>query len=301
LIHAVKLWWRKLDTRQQRFLAEIETARLGRLARTPVDAKGQKQLEERNKAFEDLLAKAQGLWTESPQVAWATLQAARHLEIPFLPRDALNARAEVLRGEAEAKLRGWRREAVRTLLSSDPGPGSSSTPVQPQNDDLPCRVLTAAQLIDEHFANMYFKHEIVLRHAFILLVQLLVGLGVVIAVFLPFAWLSLRTTSYDPKDFRLIPYVALMGAIGACFSGLRSLFGAASDKIPQVVLSTKFTVIRPSIGAIAAVVVYLAQVAGIITFGTASVAAILTSAFVAGLSDALIVRVAGTFENGSSR
>jgi hypothetical protein len=105
----------------------------------------------------------------------------------------------------------------------------------------------------------------------------------------------------EADDIALLPYVALFGALGACFSGIRSLLVPATDAIPDVILSTLATVSRPAAGVAAAIVIFLAQHGGLIRFANEPVAAVLTVAFIAGFSEALVLRVVGSVQSKSAK
>lgn len=257
---------------------------------------------------------------------WASVHAATRLAILGMERDALTCRAVALAKEAEEKLRGWRKDAAMLLLPADQAldpatlttlngakvelkqvAESASVEIDlPDVGGPPLRALsygalrarcwTVKWLLDGDAMNLYAKQRIVINRAIVLVFYIIFMLALIAVLALlgalPVAALR-GPPSESPTSVPLM--VTLFGALGATFSGLLSLqrVKRTSGKVPDVVLSVWFTLMRPAIGAAAAVVVFLAQVSGAIGFAADSMASVLLVAFVAGFSDALVVRVVG--------
>lgn len=233
---------------------------------------------------------------------WSALHAARRYELFVMVEHRLRNHATALEAEARSKLRGWRLTAALELLkpfesrrlppATVPTVTATATAaalIEP--DALRQRLYSVQTLVDEHAENCYFKQKLITDRAVLLSLMLCALLA--LALLNPAAEGSRPT---PPETWRL----ALFGAIGAAFMGLRSVFGAAGEKVPDAVLSAWFTAVRPVIGAAAALVVAYAQTGGIVALSTGSHDAMLALAFIAGLSDALVVRVIGAFDNGTS-
>ncbi len=86
-------------------------------------------------------------------------------------------------------------------------------------------------------------------------------------------------------------YVALFGALGGGLSAFRALTGRVSrHRAPKHLLSSLLTMVRPLLGTIPALGAYVTLESGILGFKPASTAAVLATAFVAGLAERLIAR-----------
>lgn len=229
---------------------------------------------------------------------WASLQAAVRIRLLSTSRPTFEAWARSLAEEAEHKLSGWRLASARELLSflSERDEGSdrdSGSPHDAAPDPVElARIHDVQLLIDGGSQNTYAKQRVIVSRALALL-SILVGL-IVLAIALIGSSSILVAGTGATGGLRFAVLIAAFGGMGASFSGLRSVFGAASKSVPEVILSGWFTCMRPAIGAAAALVVWLAQIGGVVNLGEGSPAGLFLLAFVAGFSDALVVRVVGT-------
>ncbi len=156
-------------------------------------------------------------------------------------------------------------------------------------------------MLDGRGHNVYMKQQVVRHRSWALMIVLL-GLLVVAFVFLSSvsemielnASKTIKPIALKTLSFKLLFLMSIFGGIGATFSALTSLANSTSKKIPDVIQSVLFTSMRPLIGAAAAMVVCLAEISGIINiFDNNSLPSLLTLSFIAGFSDALIMRIVG--------
>lgn len=221
---------------------------------------------------------------------WACLQAAVRVRLLCASRPTLRAWATSVAEESESKLTGWRLESARALLSVFENEAEDAAKETAPDPALLARVRDVQWLIDGHSQNIYAKQHVILRRALALLGILFVLVASAI-VLIGMSGILIVDGSGGVLSVLL---VAIFGAMGASFSGLRSVFDATSKSVPEIILSGAFTCMRPLIGAAAALVVWLAQIGGVVNLGEGSPAALLLLAFVAGFSDALVVRVVGS-------
>ena len=81
----------------------------------------------------------------------------------------------------------------------------------------------------------------------------------------------------------------LMGALGASLSTLRGLSRMALDtKIPERVGSRALTSVRPLVGAVAAVALYVLFASGLFSLGGQTLGTLLAAATVAGFSERFV-------------
>jgi hypothetical protein len=316
-----RFWWMPHHVRRERIqaaLAAFEAEMFAESVESPLQRRVESAMKDAARFARD------GAF----QAAWGSLAAARRLELLTLKREALETRAVVLAREASQKLRSWRKESAASLLGESYAklglelesavkqfrdalggatePKTDASPRRSQSRyghfsdvDLQVRCWLVAHLLDGASDNTYFKQEL-RAEAVRRLLSLLVLLTIV-------AILALTPVSPFPvppskaNSVALLPYIALLGALGACLSGIRSLVAPATDAIPEVVLSSFATAIRPAVGVAAALVIFLAQAGGVINLANGSVPAVLTLAFVAGFSEALLLRVVGSIDKTSSK
>ena len=232
---------------------------------------------------------------------WAALQSASRIRMQCATRRTLEAWAMSLATESEEKLSGWRLEAARELLSfvdeaatkGKPPATTSDADEAPHGDHL-ARAHEAQRLLDSRAQNVYAKQRLILNRALALLAVLLSLIILASALMSRFG-----LPQVDGPVWLCVVLIGMFGAMGASFSGLRSICTAASKSVPDLILSGAFTCMRPAIGAAAAMIVWLAHAGGIIRFAEGGGPGLLTLAFVAGFSDALVVRVVGAFDKKS--
>lgn len=207
------------------------------------------------------------------------------MEIFGYDQEELEQVATVLRQEAE-KLKSWRKKATYELI------GRPDSPIEKNRIRIDeKRVYQAALLRDEHFNNTYYKISI--RRGNLLILFLIIVLTVLV---LPI----LAALGYLPVpicDWKSLLSVALFGVLGATFSVALTLTRRSIDaKIPEQVLGSFVTWMRPAIGAAAAMAAYVFLQAGFLNVGSTlkSAPAILAIAFIAGFSERLVVKAIDT-------
>jgi hypothetical protein len=304
--------WALGSARRERLLAALSAFEQEKFIQS-TDPEPYRQL------VEDAMKSAQRSLTDGRlHAGWGSLASARRLELLTLSGEALRVRAVALSLEASRKLGGWRKEAaaallpaadelketIRTAFHAETALSSSSLDEEKaarlsgEDEALRAAAWVVAYLIDGAADNGYFK-QAVASEAVLMLVRLLAILAIV-------AVLTLTPTELFPPlpasstSLRLLPFVAIFGAMGACLSGLRSLLGPSKGGVPETLLSSFSTAIRPLIGAVSAVVVFFAEAGGVLNVAKESVASILTLSFIAGFSEALVVRVLGDSDKSKS-
>lgn len=211
---------------------------------------------------------------------WQCLHAAQREEILGYEPDELKERSLMLRYEAE-KLSGWRKDIIYKLIGKPDAPIDSSI----SNMTL----FKAVQVRDEHYNNKYFKIALRRGNLIVLLLFIVVGMGLI-----PL----LSAFAVFPKpfdDWRIFLLVEIFGVLGATLSVALTLTRRSVDaKIPDQILGSFVTWMRPAIGAIAAVAAYVFFQADFIFKGDfKNIALILSIAFVAGFSERLVINTIG--------
>jgi hypothetical protein len=178
------------------------------------------------------------------------------------------------------------------------GAGARAAATHTTSEGRKCLLAMAMHLRDERSDDLYFKLKLI-RGQIIVLIWALLALLVLGAVFLAvvdgnplkIAWEQTANgagPSFDQLTGVNILCAMLLGAIGACFSGLVSLTGAGPEaSIPERIASTSVTLARPLIGAVSAFAVILLLTSGLLSHASASAA--FAFAFAAGFSERLAI------------
>ena len=218
------------------------------------------------------------------QEGWECLLAAQRMEIFDMKGAELSARAKTLREEA-GKLTTWRQSAVRATLDLLP----QDLKDQEESKDGPqSLVYRATRLRDEHFANLYFRHELSWQQLKILSILLLVVTASAVALLTMTG--ALTPAGHVPHSI-LLAAAALFGAMGAGFSTALSLLQMPFQaRIPERMAQSSITFTRPLLGAVAGLVTYAFLESGLFQLPDLNLFIALLAAFAAGFSDRLVLR-----------
>lgn len=223
---------------------------------------------------------------------WKYVHEAARQMIGGLSDGELAAAVQVKRQEAETKLAGWRREAVRVLLAE---PGQEPSGKAATKIDTRTALRQATALLDEATDNAYFKMRIVRRQMAFLsftLLALCIGFVVILAC----------ADAYAPmRGGRLTTAVMgggmILGGMAACLSGLISFAQSSPEqRIPAHLANVTITLVRPVIGGVSALAAMLFLDADILNFSSGISPWVVAFAF--GFSERLIV---GAVDNLGSR
>jgi len=219
-----------------------------------------------------------------PDAAWKHLHEARRQEVFGYAASELAATVTALRYEASEKLSGWRRDAIIKTLDQ------LNAPPPADDDGRRCLLAFAMHLRDERNDDGYFKLSLIKG-------QILLLVWVLAALLLAFVALAFATPLFPDRlaGIRLgniaswsLAAGMILGAAGACFSGLISLTGvSAAVSVPERIASTSVTMARPLIGAASALAAVLLLSAGLLA--ALSEQALYAAAFAAGFSERLAI------------
>jgi 8-oxo-dGTP pyrophosphatase MutT (NUDIX family) len=263
-------------------------------------------------AAEDLLDNVrQALDDGDIDLGWQCFSAAQRMELFGLEQledGRLEARAQAVLHEADAKLGSWRKRTVQDVLAD-----------QNKRDVTAGTVYHASQILHEHHSNVYRRLDIIGRQFRILvMVAVLAAVGwLVLAPHLdesaseadspespaseaPAGSQSIPALEVQLDDRALLVSVALFGIMGASMSGILSLARAtAGTRIPEQLLNSWFTLTRPVVGAVAALAIHAFLLSGLLVFGEETLGLVLAVSFAAGFSERLVVRAAESVAGGS--
>ena len=300
-------FWYGLRPRRNRLASSLEAFRL-ELERCK-DLPG---VDEEHSDWKDLaqslLARAYtALDRKQLDTGWKCLLAAARMEIYGISEEERKARAVAICKEAEDKLKGWRKKATLSSLDcrTDQGPTCSGAE----------RLYYATSLRDEHFTNEYFRMAHLRNQLVILLLVLVSALTAIFTISTPewFKFSSPPLVSNEensgqdtaviteessvedpvimPKDKMFVMGVILFGVMGGAFSAIMSLSNTSTRKrIPEQIVDSYVTLLRPALGAAGALVVYVFISIELFKIPISSNPAFLAIAFAAGFSERLVVR-----------
>ena len=192
--------------------------------------------------------------------------------------------AAQLRHAASAVETKWCKEAVKDLLSDTDAAGA---PV-----DVPfASILKASEILDSYYDQMWMTIRIRRRNLF----NMFVALTAIVLLILAMAWQSMLGGEFNSGS-RLLAICAY-GALGASLSTVYSLARLdPAARAPERLKSSIIVLMRPLIGAAAALATYAFLLAGLgpetIKAASSVPAGIYVAAFVSGFSEKLIFKLA---------
>jgi hypothetical protein len=193
--------------------------------------------------------------------------------------ELLTSRAQTILQEANEKLKGWRKESIQNLLAGEDGKLQEKLSAD--------NVVRAAQILDDHFDNMYQKLEIQQQRLFYLVLATVVifSLWLIIA---PYIFTLPVGIVLDPRLFWAA--VACLGSMGAVLSAFSSASkGFSSSKIPDALADGLVTISRIAIASISATLAVFLLVSGVINLGEEVTKLVWVLAIAAGFSERLVV------------
>ena len=277
----------------QRLVATLGTFRTEVEARVlrPIDA-GTDDLEWVNPVIGLMNLSAHASNEGRLDTGWRYLHAADQLGVYGLDMASLRARLESLRQEAQAdKFGAWRIKAILSLVGkAEQVLGRSSAC---RLDEARAQTAEAVFLRNEASNNTYYRVATVRWQLLLLYFAGGVALGL-----LP--WVN-PFSGMEISSWRMPASVALFGALGAACSAILSVAQTqTTQRIPEKLLNSWVTVLRPILGAMVALAAFALLQAEIITLGEVTSFKVLAVAFAAGFSDRLVTRAAGSLADRAS-
>lgn len=224
----------------------------------------------------------EALYQNDAQRGWTSFKGAARYHLYGMGErnpELLTSRAQTILQEATEKLKGWRKESVQNILSGEDGKLQEKLSAD--------HVVRAAQILDDHFDNMYQKLEIQQQRLFYLVLATVVvfSLWLIIA---PFIFTLPEGIILDPRLFWV--GVACLGSMGAVLSAFSSASkGFSSSKIPDALADGLVTSSRIAIAAITATLAVFLLVSGVINLGAEVTKMVWVFAIAAGFSERLVV------------
>ncbi len=201
------------------------------------------------------------------ETAWELATVANRSLVPLMPLMERRTRALAARVEAEAKVTGWRKEAIGRLLGND------------DDTDLDQAFLMEAILHLDTEAGNEFRKQSLRRHEFRLVAFLLVvALALVLVV-------SVGWSGAGLGSGKLVALALLFGTLGGCFSAIERTTGRALARVPNERVAGTVTSVQLLAGAAAGLVALAAAQAG---SDGAKPGTILVAAFAAGFSERFV-------------
>jgi hypothetical protein len=198
--------------------------------------------------------------------------------------------------ESNKRSNSWQLELVKHLLQKSDLPIDVKDPID-INDLIAARSVLY-QVKDEGFARLE-------RAAWQLYILIMVTLSslVFIALALPNLSPNLSASSSLYDDPLLIVVIMVIGALGGAAGGFWSVLSAfaVKDGIPsEQALNSWLIAVRPLIGGVFSFVAVILLLSGLLSLGTLTLELLLSSAFVAGFAEELVLGVIKKMAGGSS-
>ena len=220
-----------------------------------------------------------------PDAGWAHLHSALELEILVYSQSEVAAAKVTLRKEVKhGSVSGWEAKASRALLKQA---GKAAGPA----DDLERTLLRVAMKVrNDYFNKAYYVERIVAQRRL-----WLASIGIVlVAAALALGLLILKDAGVvDIYDSRVAVLSATVGMAGAVTSAIQRLVAHPGTAAPTDIGSFTAVIVRPLIGAVAALSVYLAWLGDFVRFPsettTGSVALLTLASFGVGFAERLVV------------
>jgi hypothetical protein len=220
---------------------------------------------------------------QSTQEKWAHCTQAFRFLIWSMDNEEREVHCKALRREADAKLDGWRKDAVLDLVGRE----------KPATAVDAAALSLALYLLDEHFDNVYFRLDAVAIRIRSLRWVMLTLVAIVLAA----SWYLPRGASnsflFDPQRASL---VLLAGAIGAALSNALSVLGVGS-KIPGLLGEHANWFVRLPLGALGAVAIVAIIQSGLLPVTQPTDLAMYAWAVTGGFSDQLLNKVIAQVES----
>ncbi|MBI4307046.1 MAG: NUDIX hydrolase [Chloroflexi bacterium] len=227
--------------------------------------------------------------------AWRYLNAAKRLEVFGMSAEELAIEHVRVRSETGKKLRSWRLEAAELVLN----PSSDSRSSAGQNaPPTASSIYAAREILDEHYANVYFKLRLLGQRLAVLPAFMLLAL---LALFLSVYY---GATGSEPGtvlgDWKRLVSVMALGSAGAVLSAIITAVRGAG-RIPELFSQKWFELIRPLVGAASAVVVLVVLEAGVTSFLSVQGAVGYPLAVLAGFSERLVTKAMESMETAAEK
>lgn len=228
-------------------------------------------------AFQHVKRAKESLYLGEIELGWRHFHQAELTRI-YLEDDeqTLSQLAIATLNESKEKLSLWRKDTVIKLLCDDKQKIKSPLSVDEN--------YTAKKILYEDHDNTYNKLK---RVQFQLVILTLTGFFCVTAIALTLINLGNNAILNNPA---LIRSIIFFGALGGIVSGIFTIStGSTKAKIPNQILNSWLTILRPLLGAMSALAATVFLLSGIINFNNLSVPLILAISFGAGFSERLVI------------
>jgi 8-oxo-dGTP pyrophosphatase MutT (NUDIX family) len=226
-------------------------------------------------------------------LGWSWLHEVDRVRVVNLADGPLLARVLSLEEEAEAKLKDWRREAVKRLLVTARERAKAGGPLPTEiRPAVEAAVQEAVGVLNAQANNRYHQLRVIGDNLRRLVVALAAVLGALLGLF-AFCGVGSR---WSDGDWSTLAGVALFGALCGGLSAIFQFSRPAAVEIPDALLRGWMTLGRPLIGAVSALFIYMAlraELIPLLTLKQSGAPAYYAFAFLAGFSERLFFSAVG--------
>lgn len=213
------------------------------------------------------------------QLGWGFFYKAELLSLHLMDDGMLQERATIILNKAEERLDEQEKKNVRDLIGKSEKGIWQTKPNVTINE-----VYSALSIVQKHYIDAYTALDTAMFQ-----LGILAGIALLLS---PFIILSLMITPWQKviSNWWLLPAV-LFGAMGGAISGvITTATGLTKEDIPQMLLSSWVSVVRPIVGAAAALAISMFLLAGLVNLGEVTDNLIFAVAFASGFSERVLLK-----------
>jgi hypothetical protein len=208
---------------------------------------------------------------------WRCVSELHRLELSMMSSNELAARRVAIEEEGKTKLNGWRSDAFKRLMKE----GREGLEFLSHADSL----------ISDSQETKFFNISLVKRQANLMAAALMVISGVFLVIASQLANLGAPLTSDLGGNhyWSILVSSFLLGSMGACVSALMSFSKPQRLRVPDRILDSIITLVRPVIGGASALISSFFLIGGIISEKNLTIATLFVVAFAFGFSERLVM------------
>jgi hypothetical protein len=222
----------------------------------------------------------QALYQRDFEGGWKCLAETERLELFLMEKEELAAKCVIIDEQGKAKLNGWRADAFKRIMKKMDG---SATPE---------RLGQALSMITDSQETKFYSIGLMRRQGNLVSSLLIVLSLIFLAVARGFPDLQ-QSLSHDALSLSGGYWVLLgsfvLGAIGACVSALISFSTPQVMRIPDRIMDSIITLVRPVIGGASALISTFLLLSGVIRGDQLNLAFLFVVAFAFGFSERLVI------------
>jgi hypothetical protein len=214
------------------------------------------------------------------QLGWGYFYKAELLSLHLMDEKMLLDKAKKVLNRSEERLEDWEKKTVRDLIGQAVQGGAWSVREGVRVDE----VYSALETIQQHYIDAYTNLDTAMFQ-----LRILATISVVLSLFIIWSLMNYSGQVVANNVFLLLSSV-LFGGIGGSVSGIITVANnSRKGDTPTQLLSSWITIIRPIVGAAAALAISMFLLSGIVNLGDVTNNLIFAVSFAAGFSERVLI------------